>query len=268
MLTVDHLMQTVRLLGLSLTLPPTPFLILMAAAWFLRPRWRRIAGAMAAVGVTGAWLFCTEAGAVALKQLLIGEGAEPTAKLYARLETLRDRQDAAVFVLGGGARQWVEEYQGPRLKTLSLQRLDYGVWLAERYGLRLGFTGGLGRRAEPGDRTEAELAQAHLSQARSQRFQWIESTARDTRENAGYSAALVAKAGLTHLVLVTHSQHMPRAMLHFRRALGPGVELLAAPVGLRDPSAPLELADWLPSVDGMAQSRYCVYEWLALRLGH
>jgi uncharacterized SAM-binding protein YcdF (DUF218 family) len=236
--------------------------------WLLRHRARAWARALVLVGLGGVWLSCTEVGAVAATRLLLGP--QP-AVLPWPLPASADPQVAAhtaILVLGGGARQDVPEVRSGWLKPLSIERLNYGAWLAKQTQLPLGFTGGLSRNSKPGDKSEAELAEVYARDLLGLRLQWLEGQAKDTRDNARFSAALLKPTGLRRLVLVTHAQHMPRALHHFRLAFGEQVELIGAPVGLRAPDASFELRDWLPSSDGLARTRYAVYEWLALTLGH
>ncbi len=94
-------------------------------------------------------------------------------------------------------------------------------------------------------------------------LRWAESQSRDTRENAALTLPLLKADGVRKLVLVTHDLHMPRALRAFS---GQGVEIVAAPVGLRD-DAMSEIGDWFPDAEGFGRVRYAIYEWLGYRLG-
>jgi len=268
MILDESLAAGLRNLAQALSLPPAPLLLLIWLAWLLRQRAPAWASALVVLGLGGAWLSCTEVGAVAATRLLLGPQAPA---LQWPLPTPADPQlvpHTAILVLGGGARQDVPEVRSGWLKPLSIERLNYGAWLAKQAQLPLAFTGGLSRHSKPGDKSEAELAEVYARELLGLRLQWLEGQAKDTRDNARFSAALLKPTGLRRLVLVTHAQHMPRALHHFSLAFGEQVELIAAPVGLRAPDAPIELLDCLPSSEGLARTRYAVYEWLALKLGH
>lgn len=268
MIVSESLLTGLRSVAQALSLPPAPLLLLILLGWQLRQRAPAWARTLVVVGLGGAWLSCTEVGAAAATRLLLGH--QPPALRWP-LPAPADPRVAAhtvILVLGGGARQDVPEVGSGWLKPLSIERLNYGAWLAKQANLPLAFTGGPSRYSKPEDKTEAELAEVYARDLLGLRLQWLESQAKDTRGNARFSAALLKPTGLRRLVLVTHAQHMPRALHHFRLAFGEQVELIAAPVGLRAPDAPIELLDWLPSSEGMARTRYAVYEWLALNLGH
>ena len=47
---------------------------------------------------------------------------------------------------------------------------------------------------------------------------WMEEGSRNTRENAYKSFAILKKDGISHIALVTHAWHMPRASREFEQA--------------------------------------------------
>ncbi|WP_310389555.1 YdcF family protein [Roseateles sp.] len=171
------------------------------------------------------------------------------------------------MVLGGGARQYVPEYGGAALNAISLNRLRYGVWLAKQLKAPLGFSGGIGWTARKLTDSEASIAERTAVDEFALPLRWVEGGSRDTRENAALSVQLLKADGIQKIVLVTHEQHMPRALRAFRATKPEGIEIVAAPVGLLQ-GGMSELLDWAPSADGLARVRYAVYEWLGLRLGY
>ncbi|MCV2358731.1 YdcF family protein [Paucibacter sp. TC2R-5] len=173
----------------------------------------------------------------------------------------------AVLVLGGGARQYAPEYDGPSLNTISLQRLRYGVWLAKQIKAPLGFSGGIGWAARRQKDSEATIAQRIAQEEFGNSLRWAEGGSRDTRENAALSLQMLRADGIKKIVLVTHEQHMPRSLRAFSAAAQGDIEILAAPVGLqRDGKS--ELRDWMPSDDGILRVRFAIYEWIGLQTGH
>ena len=84
---------------------------------------------------------------------------------------------------------------------------------------------------------------------------WIEPHARDTRDNAVLSAAMLRAASIGSAYVVSHGWHLPRAEAAFGRI---GFAVTPAPVrNARQPEG--VAADFLPRPDHLAQS------WLALR---
>ena len=83
----------------------------------------------------------------------------------------------------------------------------------------------------------------------------IEDRSIDTEQNARMS-----RAAFTYqtIVLVTHAMHMQRAKACFERA---GFKVIAAPVGfISERHLDYSLADFLPNLQGLADSWYVIYE--------
>lgn len=248
-----------------LLLPPVPLMFLLMLGAALLRRHRRLGRGVFVIGLLGLWLSFTEVAADGLQKLLLGV---PAALPQAQLDELRRSapQHSAILVLGAGVLQMAPEYNGPTLKPLTLERLRYGAWLARRSGLPLAFTGGVGWGGRPDDVGEASVVQAAARDEFGVALRWAEGRSRDTRENAALSLPLLLQEGITHLVLVTHAHHMPRAERAFREAAAGRVKLILAPVDLRVDTDYL-ISDWLPSGEGFRRLRYVVYEWLGLLAG-
>jgi uncharacterized SAM-binding protein YcdF (DUF218 family) len=71
-----------------------------------------------------------------------------------------------------------------------------------------------------------------------------------TLENARCSRALLARAGIDRIYLVTHAWHMPRARAAFERA---GFSVVPAPTRFATQQN-LRLTDFLPDADGLQLS--------------
>lgn len=89
---------------------------------------------------------------------------------------------------------------------------------------------------------------------------WVDSRSRDTHENAQLLWALMHKDGIRRIALVTDTTHLPRATLEFQRA---GFEVTPAPTGFLS-ARERPILEWLPSAEGLANSRQVLREWLAL----
>lgn len=252
-----------KTLLLAALLPPAPLLLLAAwSGWRLR-RARRGGATMLGLALVLVWLSGTEA----VAELLSRAVGQPALLSPAAADALRGRTDGAVLVLGGGVRRHVPEFGAGAPTRITAERLAYGVWLARRSGWPLAFSGGIGWTATELRQPEADIVARVAAEDYGLPLRWIESSSRDTRENAAHTLPLLARAGVKQVVLVTHDSHMRRALRAFEAEAAPlGVQVLPAPVGLRD-DALSSFDDWCPSVEGFARVRYIVYETLAWRAG-
>jgi uncharacterized SAM-binding protein YcdF (DUF218 family) len=69
-------------------------------------------------------------------------------------------------------------------------------------------------------------------------------------------------AGVTRIALVTHAWHMERSVRLFERA---GFTVLPAPMNAIAVES-YAMLNWLPSADGLQDTRHVLREWLALQL--
>ena len=247
----------------AVLLPPLPFLLLVLAGARLMFRRRLLAWLLVLLGVAGLWLMCTSA---AGKLLLQGLLQPPPTLSTEDLAELKKSPRTAIVVLGGGRRLLAPEYGVATLTPRSIERLRYGVWLSRETGLPMAFSGGLGHGSQPGP-TEADVAARIAERDFGRPLRWLESASRDTRENALRSVALLQPQGIEKIVLVTHADHMRRALRNFERAAaGYKIKIVAAPMG--GPSlGRLEASDWLPSVHGFDMTWVALHEWLGLMAG-
>ncbi len=250
----------------ALLLPPVPFLFLiLVGARLLLPR-RGLGWLLIFFSVVMLWLSACSGAAYGLMRF----GLQPPSALsFERINALRaeaaTKKATAIVVLGGGTEPFAPEYGVGSLSDVSLARLRYGVWLAKQTGLPLAFSGGVGwgqADSTPEARIAAKIAADELGQS----IKWIEDDSRDTRENAMRTVALLKYPGITHIVLVTHATHMPRALRAFSEAAGPGISIEAAPIGLaRNVGTPA--VEWIPSSAGFVLTRQVVREWLGRLAG-
>jgi uncharacterized SAM-binding protein YcdF (DUF218 family) len=126
-----------------------------------------------------------------------------------------DKDIQAIVVLGGGTYYNAPEYHGDTVGRFSLERVRYAAWLHQQTGKPILATGG-----DPADHGSAEAAQmkAVLEREFTVPVKWIETVARNTRENAYNSFAILQKEGIDGIALVTHAWHMPRAAREFEQA--------------------------------------------------
>jgi uncharacterized SAM-binding protein YcdF (DUF218 family) len=228
----------------SLLLPPVLLLITTAiGVGMLR---RRRAGARALVIVSLLGLFALSLPIVAFSLFRPLE-VDP-------LDLARAKEAQAIVVLAGGRARGAVEWGG---ETVNAFTLRYGAYLARQTGLPVLLTGGLGNaEREP----EAVLMQRVLQRDFGIAPRWMETTSHTTAENARFSAAMLRANGVSCVLLVTHSFHIPRAAAQFESA---GVKVIAAPTGFQG----LRKFDWLqlvPTADALRLSHIALREYLAL----
>lgn len=253
---------------MTLVQPPLPFLLLMlAGAAQLRTR-RKLGRTLVFTGFVAAYLSCTEGMGQFLARHWIDTPPALSPAQWAELKKDSERDHSlAVLVLGGGIRQDVPEYAGPRPNDVSQERLLFGIWLAKQLNAPLGYSGGIGWTAKRQIDTEAAVAARVARDDHALPLRWAEDQSRDTGENAALTLPLLRKDGIKTLVLVTHDMHMPRSLQAFRREAGDAITVVAAPVGQRR-DAISTWQDWRPSSSGLARVNYAVYEWIAQVAGH
>lgn len=245
----------------ALLLPPVPLLVgvLMGARLILPHRgWGWL---LVALSVAGLWLTSTVGLANAIDQWVFKAPSALSERRLGELKVRSKREGAvAIVVLGGGRELQAPEYHISNLSPTSLERLRYGLWLARETGAPVAYTGGTGW-GQPDGLPEAEIAARIASQEFGRPLRWIETLSRDTHENAERTAQILRAADIKHVLLVTHGWHMQRAQQAFEAAVGSGIEIEPAPMGLarRVDNASL---DWLPSERGFARVRWAMREWI------
>lgn len=163
----------------------------------------------------------------------------------------------AIVVFGGGRYLDAPEYGGDTAAAGTLERVRYAAKLHRETGLPLLVSGG--RPGDLGTLTEAAIMQGILEQEFGIPVRWLETTAQDTKQNAQRSARLLREDGVRVVLLVTDGYHAERAAAAFA---GTGVEAVPMPTGFvrREPR---NAGAWTPSLAGLLQNRYWLYEKLA-----
>lgn len=243
----------------ALILPPASLLLLVAAALMMRKRSPRLADALHAVSIILLAVLCTAAGA----RLLVRPLEQQTAPL-----TAPDGGGAqAIVVLAAGRLERAPEYGGNSIPDyIALARLRYAAHLHRRTSLPVMVSGGNADQALGPKAVDMALA---LEDDFGIPVKWVERKSQNTAENAKFAACLLLAEDVKRILLVTDAMHMPRSVAAFERN---GINAIAAPTMFfgSDRLAPL---DFLPSDEGLRQSRYALYEWLGLayyriRYGH
>ena len=163
----------------------------------------------------------------------------------------------AIVILGGGTYFDAPEYGSHTVNQYGLQRIRYGAYLHRNIGKPILVTGGdpLGIGF-----SEAEQMKSVLENEFHIPVKWTENFSRDTRENAYKSFSILRKNRITHIALVTHAWHMPRAIREFRRAgfkVTPAATVYVARRGI-------SLLAFIPSVSAFLKSRLFMHEIIGI----
>jgi uncharacterized SAM-binding protein YcdF (DUF218 family) len=157
----------------------------------------------------------------------------------------------AIVVLGGGSYADAPEYDGDTVSGSSLERLRYAATLYKRSRKPILVSGGNPRQyATP----ESAQMRAVLEDEWHIPVQWSDDTSDNTWENARNSYAMLARAGILRIYLVTHAWHMPRARRAFESA---GFTVIPAPTRFALTRS-LRFADFVPDAEGfLLSARFC-----------
>lgn len=144
-----------------------------------------------------------------------------------------DNTAQAVVILGGGG--------------ASLERVRAGAALAKKTSLPILVSSG-----DPFHEgvTEATVMQDMLENDFGTSARWLEDQSKDTAENAKFSFALLQKENISHIYLVTHALHIPRAKYLFEHA---GFTVFPAPTGITSPKK-ISWHNLLPSSEALEES--------------
>ncbi len=234
----------------DLLLPPTSLLLLMLFGLILSMRRRRTGLVVAAASLLALVLLSTP---VLAKYLAATQERYPAAEV----KQLLAKKAQAIVVLGGGIRSSAQEYHGATVNGRTLERLCYAARLARQTKLPLLVSGG----NVFGGRQPSEAVVMAESLRKDFRIApvWLETRSRNTAENARFSYTMLARSGVTRIILVTHAMHMARALEQFELA---GFTALPAPTVFRGAGTPSNLLSFLPSAQALDISTMALHEQL------
>jgi uncharacterized SAM-binding protein YcdF (DUF218 family) len=250
-----------------LALPPVSLLLLVLVGIRMLARHRVPGFLVVMLALSGLWLSACSGTARFIQDHLLkpGPALSPERIAALREEGRKKPQQTAIVVLGGGRHARAPEYGMSNLNTLSMARLRYGLWLAHETGLPVAYSGGVGW-VQTGEIAEADVA-ARIAQREFNRpLKWVENTSRDTHENAGRTVPLLKADGIQHIVVVSHANHIPRALHHFNEVAQGSMRFTAAPIEFNLASFDEPFA-WLPSANGMREVRHNLHELAGLTFG-
>ncbi|MEO6824574.1 MAG: YdcF family protein [Nitrosospira sp.] len=163
----------------------------------------------------------------------------------------------AIVVLGAGTYFNAPEYNGSTVNRLGLERIRYAAWL-HRFTRKpiLAVGGG------PLGSSSSEAAQ--MRDVLEKEFQvpvkWIEEASGNTRDNAYKSFAILKKYGITHIALVTHAWHMPRAAREFEKA---GFRVIPAATAFTT-RYKMDVFAFLPTAGALQKSQLFLHEVIGM----
>jgi uncharacterized SAM-binding protein YcdF (DUF218 family) len=222
----------------NLILPPAGLLILAFVGLLLSRRHRRLGNALIATSLGLIWLGSLPA---------VANWLQRQADRYPPLDLSKPVNAQAVVILAGGSERIAPEYAGPAIAGNTLERIDYGAYVARRTSLPVLVTG---------SNSEAEAMRATLIRNLNITPRWVENRSGDTFDNARFSARLLRADHVSRIILVTTGTHEWRAVHEFMAA---GLQVVPAPVGNRIPEQ-LEVGSFVPSVGALMHSHEAIYE--------
>jgi uncharacterized SAM-binding protein YcdF (DUF218 family) len=210
---------------LTFVVQPSSLLVLLIAAGVVltwREGWLRSGRRMIACGAAG----------------LVAAGILPAGNLM--MVPLEQRYDgvappsgqvAGIILLGGFEDGWVSRGRGGLALNEAAERLTEGVRLALKHPqAKLVFTGGVGGFLSGGTDAAGPVGDLLADYGIARERIVLEDRARNTYENALFTADLVKPKPGERWVLVTSAYHMPRAIGVFRHA---GFDVVPLPVDYR-----------------------------------
>src|SRR4051794_12131038 len=232
-----------RILSFGFLAPPTVLITLCVVGALIALRWR-VAG-LAIVLAASLALYAVATPVISSWLLRRAEAGLPRPAGF--------RGAKAIVVLGGEVRSGNGADIPDRLGGRAYERLAFATDAYHELHLPVAVSGG-----RPPDRrtTEGEMMKAALESEFNVPVTWNEDQSRTTWENAVFTAALLRKAGIDKVVVVTHRWHLPRAIRSFERAGMPAVPWPAPETR----SGGSHLGDYLPSIAALQDSFYGLHE--------
>lgn len=237
----------------AMLLPPGGLMLLMFVSALLAHRYWRQARAVVLISSLAMLLLACDATAYGLNRLLL--------TTYAPVSADSATKAQAIVVLGGGVDTFAPEYGNEELTDMAYKRLSYAAYLAKRTQLPVLYAGGKGwGLGDSQQHSEAEVAAHAMDRDFGLEIRWLDTTSRDTRENALRAYEVLAPLGKQRVLLVTNDWHMQRSLRNFQQA---GFEAIPAPMGFLQPPVNMPV-DYLPNAHGLRHSVWVLKEWLGL----
>lgn len=190
----------------------------------------------------------------------------------ATLESTPGPHADVIVVLGGAARAAA----APRLTSEVRESGDRLLYAAQLYeqgaAAHILLSGGTTEWVESSPMPEAQdMADILAAIGVPRGALWLESTSRNTYENAVETQAILKRHGATRVILVTSAWHMPRAYAVFAQT---GLEVIPAPTDFlvtqedwayyTQPDAVVQLFNLLPTATNLSFTTQALKEYIGL----
>jgi len=177
----------------------------------------------------------------------------------------------AIVLLGGGT----ESAEYPR-QTVELNssgdRVLYAAWLYRQgKAPHILLSGGLIEWLDTGSTPAEDMAVILDMMGVPKEAIWLESTSRNTYENAVNSFKFLNEKGINRIILVTSALHMPRSVDLFKHQ---GFDVIPAPTDysvtqaawqrLTDPNLATQLLNLMPNIDNLSSVTRALKEYLGM----
>ncbi len=234
-----------------LVLPPGGMFALAALGLVVWRRRPRLGKALCGLALALLYLLSTGVGSWLVVHPL--EALEPA------LPAGPSPAQAIVMLTAGRVRNSPEYGRLPVPDFTALKRISYAAHLYRSRQLPILITGGVSSELA-GEVPLAIITRRVFESDYRIPVRWVETAARNTSENARFSARMLKQAGIGHVILVTDAVHMRRARLAFERA---GIVVTPGPTFYQETGSFDPRRLW-PSAEGLRRSHAALYEWLGL----
>jgi uncharacterized SAM-binding protein YcdF (DUF218 family) len=234
----------------AIILPPTLNFITIAIGLLLFNKYKILSRIFIYSGALSLVLFCF----TPFSDFLL-KGLE---KYPALIPPVIVEKEQAIVVLSGGSYKNTNEYAKDVDGAITLQRNHYASFLHKQTGLPILVTGGALKFL---DNTEASVMTNTLQNSFNVSVRWQEDKARNTAENAIYSAELLEENQIDTIYLVTHAWHMPRSVMMFE---GEGINVTPAPTIFTSYDNNSDVSDYIPSALALYKTRIALHEYIGI----
>lgn len=247
----------IRLLERLLLPPGGILLLLLVALWLAHSEDGRMRRIGLGLGVGAALLLYLSATPFIARVLTLGlENSDRYPALSA--QEIRNTPAQAIVILGYGRYSEAPEYDGADTLSLGgLARVRYGARLHRLTGLPVLVAGG---RAFPHQPSEAAIMKQVLEQEFGVPVRWMDEKSRNTWENARNATAILQRAGIGHVLMVTHSRDTRRALWSFAQA--GALRVTPAPTLLSGRGGAMDFMDWVPAAYAVKATGMALHEWI------
>lgn len=231
----------------SLTLPPGIFILAMflLSVWVIRKQSHKLIGAC--VFLIALVMYITS---VPIFALYLNNVID---HLYQRQMPPENVKSAIVVLAGGIYKDENDVPFQPEMHTI--ERLYAAVKLSkENLSCKYLIMSGCDGFDESATLSVAEIMEKAAETMGCKAQIILDDKSRNTDENLKYSAEIVKKLGVKHVVIVTSNSHMARAMNFARKYMPEDIKIYAYPSGGYRPKRELTYVDFLPDVRALAAS--------------